>query len=129
MGYGRFQANKKMKIAHRASWEIYHGEIPEGICVLHKCDNPRCSNPEHLFLGTIQDNNLDMMQKNRNPMLNKQGEQHLNAKLKDKQVIEIKKLLQEKLTQKEIAKMFDVERTTISNIKRNTTWKHVGGLS
>ena len=90
MGYGRFQANKKMKIAHRASWEIYYGEIPKGICVLHKCDNPRCTNPKHLFLGTIQDNNADMIKKNRNSMLCKPGSKNINAKFNNEQINEIR---------------------------------------
>lgn len=64
-GYGQFRDGKKQVKAHRYSWIISYGEIPDGLCVLHKCDNPRCVNPAHLFLGTIQDNNLDKTIKGR----------------------------------------------------------------
>jgi hypothetical protein len=117
-----------MKIAHRASWEIHKGEIPKGMCVCHKCDNPRCSNPDHLFLGTIKENNLDMMEKNRNPMLNKKGSKSLNSKLTENQVKEIKNLLKDKVSLRNISNLYCVHYSTISNIKRNNTWKHVGDV-
>lgn len=63
--YGMLQINGKMKKTHRFSWEIAHGKIPKGIHVLHKCDTPTCCNPDHLFLGTNQDNVDDKMQKRR----------------------------------------------------------------
>jgi len=64
-GYGGFHILNKSFKAHRVAWMIIHGEIPDGLCVCHKCDNKRCVNPEHLFLGTITDNNRDMVQKKR----------------------------------------------------------------
>jgi len=64
-GYGQFAVNKKPKLAHRVAWELKHGSIPNGLCVLHKCDNPPCVNVNHLFLGTRQDNLKDMRNKGR----------------------------------------------------------------
>jgi hypothetical protein len=59
LGYGHFSLNKKMIGAHRVSWILIHGDIPEGFDVLHKCDNKSCVNPNHLYLGTQADNNRD----------------------------------------------------------------------
>jgi hypothetical protein len=64
-GYGLFMVNGKRRTAHRFSWEFHNGEIPQGINVLHRCDNPPCVNPEHLFLGDQEDNIRDMMGKRR----------------------------------------------------------------
>jgi hypothetical protein len=58
-GYGQFVWNGKIHRLHRLSWELYNGEIPKGVYVLHKCDNPGCWNPSHLYLGTAADNGFD----------------------------------------------------------------------
>jgi hypothetical protein len=65
-GYGTFWVSKKCWKAHRYAWHLKHGKIPSGLCVLHKCDNPPCVNPDHLFLGTVLENNIDMFKKGRN---------------------------------------------------------------
>src|SRR5689334_12116829 len=66
MGYGRITTrNGSVELAHRISWMLFRGDIPTGQYVLHHCDNPPCVNPEHLFLGTYSDNNLDMAHKGR----------------------------------------------------------------
>ena len=65
--YGQFASKcKKTFTAHRYSYELFFGKIQKKLCVLHKCDNPQCVNPEHLFLGSQQDNAIDMINKGRN---------------------------------------------------------------
>lgn len=71
-GYGQFWGQDKMIGAHRYSWILKKGSIPNDLCVLHKCDNPPCVNPDHLFLGTQSDNMKDMAQKGRHVSPNKQ---------------------------------------------------------
>ncbi len=70
-GYGNFFFGARVDKAHRAAWMLFRGEIPADLCVLHRCDNPRCVNPEHLFLGTKDDNNQDKMRKGRHTWANK----------------------------------------------------------
>ena len=122
-GYGQFRTQGKLIRAHRASWEIHFGTIPEGLYVCHTCDNMICSNPKHLFLATCKENNLDMMRKGRSPILGKKGENNPHAKLTRKQVIQIRKLLKAKHAQTEIASKFGVSQTAISVINRNRYWR------
>jgi len=111
-------------LAHRASWLLHKEEIPEGIFICHKCDNPECTNPDHLFLGTPTDNVRDMHKKGRAKIL--KGENSKQAKLTEKQVIEIKKILyNSNLPSNEIAKIYKVNFVTIHDIKHNKTWKHI----
>lgn len=100
---------------HRISWILNHGEIPNNLFVLHKCDNRLCLNPSHLFLGTQLDNILDKLEKGRQP----QGEQVWNCKLSDEEVENIKrrKLLGEK--QNKLALEYKVSTALISLIVNN----------
>lgn len=117
-GYGDFRINKKTVRAHRVSYELYIGQIPEGMCVLHKCDIRLCVNPDHLFLGTNANNSADMVAKGRV----KRGAAHGMAKLTEKDVIEIRN--SEKL-QKVLAKKHSVSRSHISVIRARKAWKHL----
>lgn len=64
-GHGQLRIDGKLQRAHRLAWEDVNGPVPDGLCVLHKCDVPQCINPEHLFLGTKKDNSIDMARKGR----------------------------------------------------------------
>ena len=123
--YGSLQYGGKYKSisAHRASWLIHKGEIPTGIFICHTCDNPICTNPEHLFLGTAIDNVRDMIKKGRKRIL--RGEKANGAKLTEKEVIKIKELLQDNKSLTFIAKIFGVHIVTIHDIKYKKTWNHI----
>ena len=124
IGYGTLRYDGKLLHAHRASWIINNGNIPAGLQVLHKCDNPSCSNPEHLFLGTQKDNIRDMMSKNR--MFIPKGETHYASKLKPNDVLKIRELLADsKLSQKKIGDLYGVCRGTILDIKNNRIWRDI----
>ena len=121
-GYGMQRFGSKAEFAHRKSYKLHRGEIPNGLCVLHKCDNPGCVNPDHLWLGTIQDNNLDCVRKDRHS----KGEGRPGCKLKEKDVLEIRDLHQSgKLSAKEISIMFDLDWSYIYQILSKRKWKHI----
>lgn len=107
--------------AHRYSYERFKGKIPEGMLVCHSCDNPSCVNPEHLWLGSHNDNAQDKVQKKRQAI----GEKIGNAKLTEYEVKEIRKLSEEGMTQNEIGKKFNISQAVISKIVLKEAWKHV----
>ena len=124
-GYGKFywREIKQSLTAHRYSWIMHFGKIKSGYEVCHHCDNSSCVNPRHLWLGTHQDNIDDMWRKGRaNPL---KGENHPCAKITEKNVLEIRNLLQTELTHRQIGNMYNVSKFVVSDIKRNKTWKHV----
>lgn len=121
-GYGAFWLNGRTEKAHRVSWEIHRGKIPEGLFVLHKCDNPPCVNPEHLFIGTTLDNVRDKIQKGR--LRVPRGEDSGVSKLTEAQVIAIRA---DRRYQAIIASEYGVAQTTISNIKRRKKWGWLSG--
>lgn len=122
-GYGFMTYEKHHKNGHRISWFLTHGEFPEDKLVLHKCDNPPCTNPDHLFLGTPKDNHRDMVLKGR--QIIKRGQDCKFSKLTEEDVKEIKKLLIQGLGYTQIGYKFGVEAITISAIKNGRAWKHV----
>lgn len=108
--------------AHRFSYELFKGEISQGLYVLHKCDNPSCVNPDHLFLGTPKENYEDSKNKGRNT----RGEKQKKSKIKDVDVIEIRKLYSTgEKTFADISKMYGISRTTAHRIVKKMIWKHI----
>ena len=119
-GYGQFLINGQIRQAHRVSYQLYVGEIPEGLYVCHRCDNPGCVNPSHLFLGTQTDNMRDCENKGRG--VHPSGEQHYFAKLTEKQVAEIRARRNDGTTQTDLANEYGVSQPTISHIFCGDTW-------
>jgi hypothetical protein len=123
-GYGKIGLGERSKgvgSAHRVSWCIHYGQIPEGLIVMHRCDNPGCVNPEHLLLGTQYNNLADMRLKDRQA----RGEKVPQHVLTEAQVAEIKILLAQGRTQQFIADMFGVARWTIGKIAGGLSWVRV----
>jgi hypothetical protein len=128
-GYGMFHVNGRATYAHRFAWERAHG--PAGaLCVLHRCDNPPCCNPAHLFLGTRGDNVRDAASKGRlwaqaRPQDLARGEAHHQAKLTAGEVIEIRARAAYGESQRALAREFRVDRAAIRNVIQRKTWRHV----
>lgn len=123
-GYGQFYVDGRRWLAHRYSWKLHHGEIPEGYYILHTCDNKRCINPKHLFLGTQFDNMKDMVSKNRHSP--QHGSTNRAAKLTESQVTEIRKIYPTgSYTQHQLADMYSMSVNTIQNILYRKWWKHL----
>lgn len=124
-GYGQFQIEKKPYLAHRISWIIHNGDIPNGLQVLHKCDVRNCVNPNHLWLGTQGDNVRDMEKKNRG--VHPTGEEHGRSKLKEFEVRQIKTALKTPYhgIVNDLAFKYGVDASHISKIKSKVSWKHI----
>ena len=120
-GYGTLRVNGKTVLAHRLSYELSRGEkIKPGMNICHKCDNPICINPGHLFLGTRSDNMKDCFKKGRSSVkpASFPGESNPMCKLSNLQVGEILELLRSGETQKNIAIRYGVSQSQIANIKK-----------
>lgn len=125
-GYGHFNINGKPEKANRIAWQYPNYVIPDGLFVLHSCDNPRCCNPKHLFLGTHQDNMDDMLQKGRKVVTPIFGKRHGLHKLTMSQVKEIREQFATgKYSKAELARSMNVDPKTIANIINNVIWKTV----
>lgn len=122
-GYGQICIDYKTKLAHRFSWELHFGDIPKRMHVCHKCDNRKCVNPEHLFIGTQKENILDMVRKGRSNKA--KAEKCGRAKLSKDEVIKIRGLLSNGISISQISKDFNMTLANIWNIKHNKTWKGV----
>lgn len=131
-GYGRIWRYPKMVYTHRVAWELANSsEIPEGMVICHKCDNPPCCNPKHLFLGTHLDNMRDSKNKGRNshgPVL--YGEQHPLSKLSESDVAEIRRIcvptprIKSEFSITALASKYGVAKSLIHRIVTGQSWPH-----
>lgn len=128
-GYGRFVIERRNVPAHRYSYQLHIGEIPNGLLVCHRCDVRACVNPSHLFLGTSADNSADMVSKGRarapDPKTRARGEQQGCSVLTEEIVRSIIDEYAIGSTQAAIGKKYGVRQTTVSAIMRGLTWRHV----
>jgi hypothetical protein len=127
VGYGQLNVgNRVRKSAHRLSFEMHKGEVPDGMFVCHTCDIRHCVNPDHLFAGTALDNTRDMMAKGRwemnGPRKMPRGSQHSRAKLTEAQVVEIRRRRSNGETLVSIARSFGVTIAAIWYITTGKNW-------
>lgn len=121
--YGQFSVGGKLLLAHRVSWSLSNGPIPDGLHVLHRCDNGKCVNPEHLFLGTHFDNMRDKVSKGRHaPSI---GSKNGCAKLTERDVSTIRSLVAAGYLGQDCAKLWGVSGAAVSLITLRKKWKHV----
>ena len=121
-GYGVIKIKGRTKRVHRIAYRIFNGDFDPSLCICHKCDNPSCCNPNHLFVGTQKDNIRDMVAKGRS----NKGEKNPLSKLTKEDIFDIRRLYRiGNLTQQEIADKFGVNQQTISKIVNRKNWKHL----
>jgi HNH endonuclease len=121
-GYGRLNIDNTPELAHRISWRLFCGEIPEHQHVLHKCHHPYCVNPEHLYVGDHQDNMNDKMDAGRHRYGVHHGMAHGMAKLTDDDVRMIRASAEQGVR---LAEQYGVSRTTIYDIRNRKIWQHI----
>lgn len=122
-GYGMAYFNSRRNYTHRIAFTLLVGPIPAGMLVCHKCDNPPCCNPAHLFVGTVKDNTLDRNAKGRAPR--QDGERNGNAALGPSAVAKIRALAASGVKQTHIATMFGVSSQAVSLIVTGKRWLKV----
>ena len=122
-GRGSVGGGKTQDYAYRYSWKLHHGPIPEGMQACHKCDNPSCVNPGHLFLGTNSDNVQDSLKKGRFPV----GERAASAKITAQDVLAIRAA--QRNNSKSIAAKYGLTARHIRKIQAGQTWRHLNSIS
>jgi len=123
-GYGVINDGTRIQLAHRVAWLLEHGNLPEGLGILHRCDNPGCVRPSHLFVGTRADNNADMMAKGRyragsNPP---RGASAWCAKLTEDDIRAIRASEERGVA---LAAKYNVTKSTITDIRKRRSWAHI----
>jgi hypothetical protein len=120
-GYGRVKIRGKYHKAHRIAYEAAVGPIPEGLFICHRCGNPACVNPEHLYAGTQKENCADRDRHGRTP----RGIDHHRAKLTPEKVLSIRARGAQGARQKQIAQEFGISATQVRNVQKRKQWGHV----
>lgn len=120
-GYGVLKYKGKMVYAHRLSYELHKGPLPDGMCACHHCDNPRCVNPDHLFAGTKAENCNDRHRKGRTPS----GERTARAVLTAEKALEIRSLSDRGVDRSEIARQYGVTKSAVVHIIHRRSWKNI----
>lgn len=121
-GYGRLKIGRAQMKAHRVAYMIAHGVDPAGLYVCHSCDNPACCAPDHLWLGTNRENQIDAVDKGRRPIIRHKGENNPRAKLTERQAREVIALITSGKQNVEIATIYGVDHATVSAIRRGKSW-------
>ena len=126
-GYGQFRirTGESPQIASRVAWGLTYGDIPEGLVVCHKCDNPPCCNPRHLFLGTPEENTADMVAKGRHALASPAAVAELVVRVRrltDSQIAEVRQLRSRGMSHRAIAARFDVHHSTITRLLNGRHW-------
>jgi hypothetical protein len=116
--YGKFRFGGRQRQAHAVAWELTNGTIPEGQIVCHRCDVTLCCEPTHLFLGTDKSNAEDRNAKVRQA----RGEEHGRAKLKEEDLVEIRRQVASGESQRTVARRFGVAQVTVGRVVRRETW-------
>jgi len=130
-GRGQIQVKSgdtRLTSATRVSWMLHYGPVPRELSVLHKCDNPPCVNPDHLFLGTAKDNIRDCILKGRfRHLVPRRGESNNNAKLTIDRAIQVRHAFAAGATVSALSRRFGIARSTVRSVVHGETWDGVGG--
>jgi hypothetical protein len=125
-GYGRFWNGVQHTGAHRFSYSIHHGTIPSDLFICHKCDNPSCVNPNHLFSATHTENMADMHEKGRGSKhITSVGASNPKVKLTEENVLDIRQQHRNGISSRELAVVFNVSESNIARIVSRKSWAHI----